>query len=74
MILFTCLFTISFLAFSSGQDQVEIPSWEVGWETNMDGVYELTLSGEEDITDSIEFFVSNDRMGDLNLEQAAGSS
>ena len=68
MILFTCLFTISFLPFTSGQDQVEIPSWEVGWETNMDGVYELTLSGEEDITDSIEFFVSNDRMGDLNLE------
>jgi hypothetical protein len=68
VILFTCLLTISFLPFSSGQDQVEIPSWEVGWETNMDGVYELQLSGEEDITDSIEFFVANDRMGDLNLE------
>ena len=68
MVLFTCLLTISFLPFGSGQDQVEIPSWEVGWETNMDGVYELKLSDEGDITDSIEFFVSNDRMGDLNLE------
>ena len=40
----------------------------VGWETNMDGVYELELSGDDDIIDSIEFFVANDRMNELNLE------
>ena len=34
----------------------------------MDGVYELQLSGKEDITDSVEFFVANERMIDLNLE------
>ena len=34
----------------------------------MDGVYELELSGQEDIMDSIEFFVANERMVDLNLE------
>ena len=39
----------------SAQDQVELPSWEIGWETDMDGVYELELSGEDDILDSIEF-------------------
>ena len=38
----------------SAQDQVELPSWEIGWETDMDGVYELELSGEDDILDSIE--------------------
>ena len=52
---------------SSAQDQVEIPSWEVGWETNMDGVYELELSGDDDILDSIDFFIANDRMGEVNL-------
>lgn len=52
---------------TSAQDQVEIPSWEVGWETNMDGVYELELSGDDDIFDSIDFFVANDRMSELNL-------
>ena len=34
----------------------------------MDGVYELELSGQEDIRDSVEFFVANERMVDLNLE------
>ena len=52
----------------NAQDQVEMPSWEVGWETNVDGVYELELSGEDDILDTIEFFVANDRMNELNLE------
>ena len=55
----------------SAQDQVEIPSWEIGWETNMDGVYELEISGEDDILDSIEFFIANDRMIELNLEISA---
>ena len=34
----------------------------------MDGVYELQLSGDDDIMDSVEFFVANERMVDLNLE------
>jgi len=63
-----CLFSLPFIALVNAQDQVEIPSWEVGWETNMDGVYELELSGQEDIMDSVEFFVANERMVDLNLE------
>ena len=48
-----CLFSLPFIALANAQDQVEIPSWEVGWETNMDGVYELELSGQEDIMDSV---------------------
>ncbi len=66
--LLASLLMFSFLTVSSAQDQVEIPSWEVGWETNMDGVYELELSGADDILDSVDFFVTNDRMGDLNLQ------
>ena len=63
-----CLLALPFVDTSTAQDQVEIPSWEVGWETNMDGVYELELAGKEDIMDSVEFFVANERMIDLNLE------
>ena len=63
-----CLLSLPFIGLANAQDQVEIPSWEVGWETNMDGVYELELSGQEEIMDSVEFFVANERMVDLNLE------
>ena len=63
-----CLLSLPFIGLANAQDQVEIPSWEVGWETDMDGVYELELSGQEDIMDSVEFFVANERMVDLNLE------
>ena len=63
-----CLLSLPFIGLANAQDQVEIPSWEVGWETNMDGVYELELSGQDDIMDSVEFFVANERMVDLNLE------
>ena len=52
---------------STAQDQVEVPSWELGWETNMDGTHELELSGDDDILDVVEFFVENQRMTELNL-------
>ena len=64
---FALVFLMAAVSQSSAQDQVEIPSWEVGWETNMDGVYELELSGDDDILDSIDFFIANDRMGEVNL-------
>jgi len=64
---FALAFLMAAVPQSSAQDQVEIPSWEVGWETNMDGVYELELSGDDDILDSIDFFIANDRMGEVNL-------
>ncbi|MDG1548544.1 MAG: hypothetical protein P8Q94_00695 [Candidatus Poseidoniaceae archaeon] len=55
------------MPISTAQDQVEIPSWELGWETNMDGTHELELSGDDDILDMVEFFVENQRMTELNL-------
>ena len=67
-VILICFFALSYTPNAAAQDQVEIPSWEVGWETNMDGVYELELSGDDDIMDSVEFFVANERMVDLNLE------
>ena len=42
-ILFASTLVVSTVPQASAQDQVEVPSWEVGWETNMDGVYELSL-------------------------------
>ena len=68
IITFISLVVLGYTPNAAAQDQVEIPSWEVGWETNIDGVYELALSGQDDIEDTIEFFVTNERMFDLNLE------
>ena len=65
---FICGLLLMMIPMTTAQDQVEVPSWELGWETNMDGTYELELSGEDDILDSIEFFVENQRMGELNLK------
>ena len=65
---FICGILLMMVPMTTAQDQVEVPSWELGWETNMDGTYELELSGEDDILDSIEFFVENQRMGELNLK------
>tara|TARA_B100000282_G_scaffold295951_1_gene276478 strand:+ start:185 stop:1141 length:957 start_codon:yes stop_codon:yes gene_type:complete len=67
-IIFISFVVLGYTPNAAAQDQVEIPSWEVGWETNIDGVYELALSGQDDIEDTIEFFVTNERMFDLNLE------
>ena len=68
IIIFISFVVLGYTPNAAAQDQVEIPSWEVGWETNIDGVYELALSGQDDIEDTIEFFVTNERMFDLNLE------
>ena len=43
---------------STAQDQVEVPSWELGWETNMDGTHVLELSGDDDILDVVEFSIA----------------
>ena len=67
-IIFCISVTISFVQSTTAQDQLEMPSWEVGWETDMGGVYELELSGDDGILDAIEFYVENQRMGELNLD------
>ncbi len=51
-----------------GQDPIEIPSWELGWETDMDGTYTLSVNDDDDIVDEIQIFIDNQRMGELNIE------
>ncbi len=50
------------------QDQLQMPSWELGWDEDMDGTYTLELSNGDDIDDELIIFIDNQRMSDLNIE------
>ena len=38
---------------TAGQDQLQAPSWELGWETDMGGTYDLMMNEEGDIVDVV---------------------
>jgi hypothetical protein len=61
------LLPISSVAISA-QDQLEMPSWELGWDEDMDGTYTLEVENGDDIDDELMIFIDNQRMSDLNIE------
>ena len=48
--------------------QDPIASWELGWDTDMDGTYTLFLNEHDDIEDELKIFIDNQRIYDLNIE------
>ena len=50
------------------QEPIEIPSWELGWETDMDGTYTLEITDKNDIDDELLIYIDNQRMTDLNID------
>lgn len=52
----------------NAQDQLQMPSWELGWDEDMDGVHTLELSNGDDIEDELIIFIDNQRMSELNIE------
>ena len=50
------------------QGDLEMPSWELGWDEDMDGTHTLALVNGEDIEDELIIFIDNQRMSDLNIE------
>ena len=56
------------LATVNAQDQLQMPSWELGWDEDMDGIHTLELSNGDDIEDELIIFIDNQRMSDLNIE------
>ena len=52
----------------NAQDQLQMPSWELGWDEEMDGIHTLELSNGDDIEDELIIFIDNQRMSDLNIE------
>ncbi len=52
----------------NAQDQLQMPSWELGWDEDMDGIHTLELSNGDDIEDELIIFIDNQRMSDLNIE------
>ena len=65
--IFLLLLPISSMAVSA-QDQLEMPSWELGWDEDMDGTYTLEVNNGDDIDDELMIFIDNQRMSDLNIE------
>lgn len=64
ILLLTCLFVPS----ATGQDQLQAPSWELGWETDMAGTHDLMMDEEGDIVDVVEFYIENQRMTEVNID------
>ena len=52
----------------NAQDQLQMPSWELGWDEDMDGIHTLELSNGDDIEDELIIFIDNQRMSELNIE------
>ena len=66
------LFILAFLMttcvpFVSGQD-LGPPSWEMGWETDMDSTYLVELEDDWDLSGELVFFINNDRSNELNVD------
>lgn len=47
--------------------QIEPPSWELGWATNMDSTYLVDLDGDWDVAGELVLYVNNERSNELNL-------
>ena len=63
------LFLLPITALSVGaQDQLQMPSWELGWDEDMDGTHTLKLVNGDEIEDELIIFIDNQRMSDLNIE------
>ena len=50
------------------QEPIEIPSWEMGWETDMDGTYTLEITDDNDIEDELLIYIDNQRMTEINID------
>lgn len=48
--------------------QIEPPSWELGWATDMDATYRVDLDDDWDVTGELVVFVNNERSNELNLQ------
>ena len=57
-----------FFASVNSQEPIEMPSWEMGWETDMDGIYTLEINDDYDIDDELLIYIDNQRMTDLNID------
>jgi hypothetical protein len=53
---------------TQAQDPIELPSWELGWDENMDGTHTLSVNDDNDIVDTLYIFIDNTRNSDLNIE------
>lgn len=48
--------------------QIQPPSWELGWATDMDTTYRVDLDDDWDVNGELVVFVNNERSNELNLQ------
>ena len=66
LVLLTFVLSLS-LPISSAQE-LNPPSWELGWDTDMDSTYLVDLEEDWDLTGELVFFINNERTGELNVD------
>lgn len=60
------VFVLSLAPHASAQ--IEPPSWELGWATDMDSTYLVDLDNDWDVSGELVLFVNNERSNELNLQ------
>ncbi len=60
------VFVLSLVPHASAQ--IEPPSWELGWATDMDSTYLVDLDNDWDVSGELVLFVNNERSNELNLQ------
>ncbi|MDA7463749.1 hypothetical protein N9M83_01140 [Candidatus Poseidonia alphae] len=55
------------LPLSSAQE-FNPPSWELGWDTDMDSTYLVDLEDDWDLTGELVFYINNEQTGELNID------
>ena len=61
-------FVLSFSLPLSSAQELNPPSWELGWDTDMDSTYLVDLEDDWDLTGELVFYINNERTGELNVD------
>ena len=61
------LATLLFASLPAAAQDMQGPSWEMGWVTDVDPKYLVELEEDWDMTGSLVVFVSNDGPAEVNL-------
>ena len=61
-------FVLSLTLPLSSAQEFNPPSWELGWDTDMDSTYLVDLEDDWDLTGELVFYINNEQTGELNIE------
>jgi len=62
------VFFVSLTLPLSSAQELGPPSWEIGWETDMDSTYLVELEDDWDLSGELVFFINNERTTEINVD------